>query len=149
MTNGSCGKRWQLSSRWVSKHQVHAGTTASSGYHTFEEEKKTLSNSLWDQMGWNLKTKPKWLQIMGLRFQQNSGIPLGGVWSQHGVCSQLLFKWEGRNKKEVNVTCTHLGSPNPTQGNVTPNTLSSFQSGRYIPLWFQYNSHNLLLPSLT
>lgn len=111
--------------------------------------KKTLSNSLWDQMGWNLKTKPKWLQIMGLRFHQNSGIPLGDVWSQHGVCSQLLSKWEGRNKKEVNVTCTHLGSPNPTQGNVTPNTLSSFQSGRYIPLWFQYNSHNLLLPSLT
>lgn len=95
------------------------------------------------------RQKPKWLQIMGLRFHQNSGIPLGGVWSQHGVCSQLLSKWEGRNKKEVNVTCTHLGSPNPTQGNVTPNTLSSFQSGRYIPLWFQYNSHNLLLPSLT
>lgn len=141
--DGSSAQDELASTRCMREPLLHQAITH------LRRRKKTLSNSLWDQMGWNLKTKPKWLQIMGLRFQQNSGIPLGGVWSQHGVCSQLLFKWEGRNKKEVNVTCTHLGSPNPTQGNVTPNTLSSFQSGRYIPLWFQYNSHNLLLPSLT
>lgn len=141
--DGSSAQDELASTRCMQEPLLHQAITH------LRRRKKTLSNSLWDQMGWNLKTKPKWLQIMGLRFHQNSGIPLGGVWSQHGVCSQLLFKWEGRNKKEVNVTCTHLGSPNPTQGNVTPNTLSSFQSGRYIPLWFQYNSHNLLLPSLT
>lgn len=141
--DGSSAQDELASTRCMREPLLHQAITH------LRRRKKTLSNSLWDQMGWNLKTKPKWLQIMGLRFHQNSGIPLGGVWSQHGVCSQLLFKWEGRNKKEVNVTCTHLGSPNPTQGNVTPNTLSSFQSGRYIPLWFQYNSHNLLLPSLT
>lgn len=141
--DGSSAQDELASTRCMREPLLHQAITH------LRRRKKTLSNSLWDQMGWNLKTKPKWLQIMGLRFQQNSGIPLGGVWSQHGVCSQLLSKWEGRNKKEVNVTCTHLGSPNPTQGNVTPNTLSSFQSGRYIPLWFQYNSHNLLLPSLT
>lgn len=141
--DGSSAQDELASTRCMREPLLHQAITH------LRRRKKTLSNSLWDQMGWNLKTKPKWLQIMGLRFHQNSGIPLGSVWSQHGVCSQLLFKWEGRNKKEVNVTCTHLGSPNPTQGNVTPNTLSSFQSGRYIPLWFQYNSHNLLLPSLT
>lgn len=141
--DGSSAQDELASTRCMREPLLHQAITH------LRRRKKTLSNSLWDQMGWNLKTKPKWLQIMGLRFHQNSGIPLGGVWSQHGVCSQLLSKWEGRNKKEVNVTCTHLGSPNPTQGNVTPNTLSSFQSGRYIPLWFQYNSHNLLLPSLT
>lgn len=141
--DGSSAQDELASTRCMQEPLLHQAITH------LRRRKKTLSNSLWDQMGWNLKTKPKWLQIMGLRFHQNSGIPLGSVWSQHGVCSQLLFKWEGRNKKEVNVTCTHLGSPNPTQGNVTPNTLSSFQSGRYIPLWFQYNSHNLLLPSLT
>lgn len=141
--DGSSAQDELASTRCMQEPLLHQAITH------LRRRKKTLSNSLWDQMGWNLKTKPKWLQIMGLRFHQNSGIPLGGVWSQHGVCSQLLSKWEGRNKKEVNVTCTHLGSPNPTQGNVTPNTLSSFQSGRYIPLWFQYNSHNLLLPSLT
>lgn len=141
--DGSSAQDELASTRCMREPLLHQAITH------LRRRKKTLSNSLWDQMGWNLKTKPKWLQIMGLRFHQNSGIPLGSVWSQHGVCSQLLSKWEGRNKKEVNVTCTHLGSPNPTQGNVTPNTLSSFQSGRYIPLWFQYNSHNLLLPSLT
>lgn len=37
MTNGSCGKGWQLGSGRVGKHQVHAGTSASSAYHTFGE----------------------------------------------------------------------------------------------------------------
>lgn len=56
--------------------------------------------------------------------------------------SQLLSKWARRNKEEVKATCAHLGSPTSVRGGVTPNVLASFQSGRCIPLQFQYYSHN-------